>query len=93
MANAVSVSAQIPQELSNMLDEVARAEERSKSYYIKKGLESFLAQRLQALQLERNIELSIQQIEAGNYHEINDRFWQELKDETVSEINGKNKNS
>ena len=75
-----------------MLDEVARTEERSKSYYIKKGLESFLAQRLQALQLEKNIALSLQQIEAGNCHEINDEFWQSLKDETLSDINGKAQN-
>ena len=34
-----------------MLDEVARTEERSKSYYIKKGLEIFLGQRLQTGQL------------------------------------------
>ena len=92
MANAVSVSAQIPVELSDMLDEVARTEERSKSYYIKKGLESFLGQRLQALQLERNMALSLQQIEAGNCHEVNDEFWQSLKDETASEINAKAQN-
>ena len=93
MTNAVSVSAQIPAELSNMLDEVARTEERSKSYYIKKGLESFLAQRLQALQLERNISLSLQQIEIGNCHEVNDKFWQDLKDEMSSEINANAQNS
>ena len=92
MAKVVSVSAQIPAELSNMLDEVARTEERSKSYYIKKGLEIFLAQRLQALQLEKNIALSLQQIESGNCHEVNDEFWQDLKDETSSEINGKAQN-
>ena len=51
MAKVVSVSAQIPVELSDMLDEVARTEERSKSYYIKKGLEIFLGQRLQTGQL------------------------------------------
>ena len=92
MANAVSVSAQIPAELSNMLDEVARTEDRSKSYYIKKGLESFLGQRLQALQLEKNIALSLQQIEAGNCNEVDNEFWQGLKDETESAINGKSQN-
>ena len=92
MAKVVSVSAQIPAELSNVLDEVARTEERSKSYYIKKGLESFLGQRLQALQLEKNIALSLQQIEAGNCYEVNDEFWQNLKDETSSDINGKAQN-
>ena len=92
MANAVSVSAQIPAELSNMLDEIARTEERSKSYYIKKGLEIFLAQRLQTLQLERNIALYLQQIEASNCHEVDDKFWQDLKHETVSEIDAKIQN-
>ena len=38
---SVSVSANIPAELGEMLDKVSRAEERSKSYYIKKGLKHF----------------------------------------------------
>ena len=75
-----------------MLDEVARTEERSKSYYIKKGLDIFLRQRLQTLQLEKNIALSLQQIEAGNCHEVDDEFWQSLEDETSSNINGKTQN-
>jgi predicted transcriptional regulator len=37
-ATSISVSANIPAELGAMLDKVARAEERSKSYYIKKVL-------------------------------------------------------
>jgi predicted transcriptional regulator len=50
IATSVSVSANIPVELGEMLDKVARAEERSKSYYIKKGLEQLLKNRLENLQ-------------------------------------------
>ncbi len=45
-----SVSANIPIELGEMLDKVSRAEERSKSYYIKKGLEQLLLDRLEDLE-------------------------------------------
>ena len=47
---SVSVSANIPVELGEMLDKVSRAEERSKSYYIKKGLEQLLKDRLEDLE-------------------------------------------
>ncbi|SHN91945.1 hypothetical protein BHECKSOX_2445 [Bathymodiolus heckerae thiotrophic gill symbiont] len=47
---SVSVSANIPVELGVMLDKVSRAEERSKSYYIKKGLEQLLTDRLEDLE-------------------------------------------
>lgn len=49
-ATSISVSANIPAELGAMLDKVARAEERSKSYYIKKGLEQLLKNKLEDLQ-------------------------------------------
>lgn len=45
----VNVSANIPEQLSDMLNQVAQAEERSKSYYIKKGLELILRERLEDL--------------------------------------------
>ena len=45
-----SISANIPQELSEMLNRVATAEERSKSYYIKKGLEQILRDRLEDIE-------------------------------------------
>jgi predicted DNA-binding protein len=45
-----SISANIPKELGDMLTKVAIAEERSKSYYIKKGLEKILQERLQDLE-------------------------------------------
>lgn len=47
---SISVSANIPVELGEMLDKVSRAEERSKSYYIKKGLEKLLRDRLEDLE-------------------------------------------
>lgn len=50
MSATASVSANIPKELSDMLDKVARSEERSKSYYIKKGLEHILRQRLEDIE-------------------------------------------
>ena len=50
MSTSVSISANIPEDLSDMLDKVSRAEERSKSYYIKKGLEQFLKNRLEDLE-------------------------------------------
>lgn len=50
MTTSISVSANIPVELGEMLDKVSRAEERSKSYYIKKGLEHFLRGKLEDLE-------------------------------------------
>lgn len=49
-ATSTSVSANIPVELGAMLDKVAKAEERSKSYYIKKGLELLLKNKLEDIQ-------------------------------------------
>lgn len=48
--SSISVSANIPVELGEMLDKVSRAEERSKSYYIKKGLEQLLKNKLEDLE-------------------------------------------
>lgn len=50
MSTLVSISANIPEELSKMLAKVSRAEERSKSYYVKKGLEQLLQHRLENLE-------------------------------------------
>jgi len=46
----VSISANIPKELSELLEKIAKKEERSKSYYIKKGLEKLLADRLENIE-------------------------------------------
>ena len=50
MSDTVTVTSQIPNELASLLNRVAEAEERSKSYYIKKGLELILRQRLEDLE-------------------------------------------
>jgi predicted DNA-binding protein len=50
MSDTVTVTSQIPTELAALLTRVADAEERSKSYYIKKGLELILKQRLEDLE-------------------------------------------
>lgn len=38
----VNISAHIPYELAQRLEKVAKIEERTKSYYVKKSLESYL---------------------------------------------------
>ena len=50
MSDTVTVTSQIPTELAALLARVAEAEERSKSYYIKKGLELILHQRLEDME-------------------------------------------
>ena len=46
----VNISAQIPAEIAEILSRVSRAEERSKSYYVRKGLELLLMSRLEDLE-------------------------------------------
>lgn len=50
MSTTASISANIPKKLSDTLNRVAMAEERSKSYYIKKGLEKILRDKLEDLE-------------------------------------------
>ena len=46
----VGVSAQISAELGEILDRVSKAEERLKSYYVRKGLELFLTRKLEDME-------------------------------------------
>ena len=46
----VNISAQIPAEIAEILGKVSKAEERSKSYYVRKGLELFLMAKLEDLE-------------------------------------------
>ena len=46
----VNISAQIPAEIAEILGKVSKAEERSKSYYVRKGLELFLMSKLEDLE-------------------------------------------
>ncbi|NBV06435.1 MAG: ribbon-helix-helix protein, CopG family [Proteobacteria bacterium] len=43
----VTISAQIPASLDKDLTKICESEERSKSYFIKKALEKYLAEKLQ----------------------------------------------
>ena len=49
-SDMVNISAQIPAEIAEILGKVSKAEERSKSYYVRKGLELFLMARLEDLE-------------------------------------------
>lgn len=49
-SGTVGVSAQISADLGKILDRVSKAEERSKSYYVRKGLELFLMKRLEDIE-------------------------------------------
>ena len=46
----VGVSARIPAALGEILNRVSKAEERSKSYYVRKGLELFLMKKLEYIE-------------------------------------------
>jgi len=46
----VGVSARIPAALGEILNRVSKAEERSKSYYVRKGLELFLMKKLEDIE-------------------------------------------
>ena len=49
-AVTASISVSIPKALSDTLEQVARAEARSKGYYVAKGLEAILRERLEDLE-------------------------------------------
>lgn len=49
-SKTVGISAQIPADLGEILDRISKAEERSKSYYVRKGLELFLMKKLEDLE-------------------------------------------
>ena len=46
----VNISVKIPSEIAEILSKVSKAEERPKSYYVRKGLELFLMARLENLE-------------------------------------------
>ena len=46
----VNISAQIPAEIAEILGKVSKTEERSKSYYVRKGLELFLMSKLEDIE-------------------------------------------
>ena len=46
----VNISVQIPAEIAEILGKLSKAEERSKSYYVRKGLELFLMSKLEDIE-------------------------------------------
>jgi len=48
--NIVTISAQIPSSLAKELGEICELEDRSKSYYVKKALEKYLAEKRQDIE-------------------------------------------
>jgi predicted DNA-binding protein len=54
--STVNISAHISPELSKMLDVVSKMEERSKSYYIQKGLKMILERKLEDIEDLKEIE-------------------------------------
>lgn len=48
--NTVTISVRIPEDLGEMLSRISRAEERPKSYYIRKSLELFLMSKLEDIE-------------------------------------------
>lgn len=48
--NTVTISARIPEDLSEMLSRISRAEERSKSHFVRKSLEFFLMSKLENIE-------------------------------------------
>ncbi len=61
--SVVTISAQIPSDLDKDLTEICQLEERSKSFYIKKALEKYLAEKRQDL---------------ADYHHAK-KLWEEFK--------------
>lgn len=49
-SRTVGVSAQISADLGDILAKVSKAEERSKSYYVRKGLKLFLMKKLEDME-------------------------------------------
>jgi predicted DNA-binding protein len=48
--DTTTVTTQIPADLAALLTRIASAEDRSKSYYVRKGLEMILRQRLEDIE-------------------------------------------
>lgn len=63
MSTTISVS--IPDKLSEMLDILAKKEERSKSYYIKKALEDYFSSKLEDEQDYKDVVESLAEFKAS----------------------------
>ncbi len=76
MSTTISVS--IPDKLSEMLDILAKKEERSKSYYIKKALEDYFSSKLEEEEDYKDVVESLAEFKASGE---NGKTWEQLQKE------------
>ena len=76
MSTTISVS--LSDELFKMLDNFSEKEERTKSYYIKKALENYFAQRLEEEEDYKDVVQSLAEFKASG--EVG-KTWEELQKE------------
>ncbi len=76
MSTTISVS--LPDELFKMLDNFSEKEERAKSYYIKKALENYFAQKLEEEEDYRDVVESLAEFKASGEK---GKAWKELQKE------------
>lgn len=74
----IGVSAQIPADLGEILERISKAEERSKSYYVRKGLELFLMKKLEDLEDYQEARRAYEEFVASGEEAIP---WSEVKKE------------
>ena len=77
-SGTVGVSAQISADLGEILDRISKAEERSKSYYVRKGLELFLMKKLEDLEDYEEARRAYEEFVASGEEAIP---WSEVKKE------------
>jgi predicted DNA-binding protein len=76
MSTTISVS--LPDELFKMLENFSEKEERAKSYYIKKALENYFAQKLEEEEDYKDVVESLAEFKASNE---TGKTWEELQKE------------
>lgn len=76
MSTTISVS--LPDELSQALEKISKKEERSKSYYIKKALESYFMQKLEEQEDYKDVVESLAEFRSSNE---TGKSWEELQKE------------
>lgn len=77
-SGTVGVSAQISADLGEILNRISKAEERPKSYYVRKGLELFLMKKLEDLEDYEEARRAYEEFVASGEEAIP---WSEVKKE------------
>ncbi len=77
-SGTVGVSAQISADLGEILDRISKAEERPKSYYVRKGLELLLMKKLEDLEDYEEARRAYEEFVASGEEAIP---WSEVKKE------------